>query len=46
MTMWMSFCKKKVFTRLSGDDLPDGVKPDVTTPYGPTGEIFRLYIKE
>jgi len=36
-----AFARQQVFTRLSGADLPDGVKPDVQPPYGPTGEIFR-----
>ncbi|MDE3250321.1 MAG: efflux RND transporter permease subunit, partial [Bacteroidota bacterium] len=35
------FARQQVFTRLSGADLPDGVKPEVQPPYGPTGEIFR-----
>jgi len=36
-----AFARQQVFTRLSGADLPDGVKPYVQPPYGPTGEIFR-----
>jgi cobalt-zinc-cadmium resistance protein CzcA len=36
-----AFARQQVFTRLSGADLPDGVKPEVQPPYGPTGEIFR-----
>jgi len=32
-------------SRLGGADLPDGVKPDVQPPYGPTGEIFRYTLK-
>ncbi|MEO5685564.1 MAG: CusA/CzcA family heavy metal efflux RND transporter [Chitinophagaceae bacterium] len=36
-----AFARQQVFTRLNGADLPDGVKPDVQPPYGPTGEIFR-----
>jgi len=36
-----AFARQQVFTRLSGADLPEGVKPDVQPPYGPTGEIFR-----
>ena len=35
------FARQQVFTRLSSADLPEGVKPDVQPPYGPTGEIFR-----
>src|SRR6195952_643434 len=40
-----AFARQQVFTRLSGADLPDGVKPDVQPPYGPTGEIFRYTLK-
>jgi cobalt-zinc-cadmium resistance protein CzcA len=36
-----AFARQQVFSRLGGADLPDGVKPDVQPPYGPTGEIFR-----
>ncbi len=36
-----AFARQQVMSRLSGADLPDGVKPDVQPPYGPTGEIFR-----
>lgn len=30
---------------LANADLPDGVKPEVQPPYGPTGEIFRYTLK-
>ena len=36
-----AFARQQVMSRLSGADLPDGVKPDVQPPYGPTGEIYR-----
>lgn len=36
-----AFARQQVLSRLGGADLPDGVKPDVQPPYGPTGEIFR-----
>jgi cobalt-zinc-cadmium resistance protein CzcA len=36
-----AFARQQVMSRLSGADLPEGVKPDVQPPYGPTGEIFR-----
>jgi len=39
------FARQQVFTRLGGAELPDGVKPDVQPPYGPTGEIFRYTLK-
>jgi len=36
-----AFARQQVLSRLGNADLPDGVKPDVQPPYGPTGEIFR-----
>src|SRR5260221_4104415 len=36
-----AFARQQVLSRLGGADLPDGVKPDVQPPYGPTGEIYR-----
>jgi cobalt-zinc-cadmium resistance protein CzcA len=36
-----AFARQQVLSRLGGADLPDGVKPDIQPPYGPTGEIFR-----
>src|SRR5215831_19120614 len=40
-----AFARQQVFSRLGGADLPDGVKPDVQPPYGPTGEIFRYTLR-
>ncbi len=40
-----AFARQQVFTRLGGADLPEGVKPDVQPPYGPTGEIFRYTLR-
>lgn len=40
-----AFARQQVLSRLSGADLPDGVKPDVQPPYGPTGEIFRYTLQ-
>jgi len=40
-----AFARQQVFSRLGGADLPEGVKPDVQPPYGPTGEIFRYTLK-
>ncbi len=40
-----AFARQQVLSRLSNADLPDGVKPDVQPPYGPTGEIFRYTLK-
>jgi len=39
------FARQQVNNLLRNVDLPDGVKPDVEPPYGPTGEIFRYTIK-
>ena len=36
-----AFARQQVLSRLSNADLPDGVKPEVEPPYGPTGEIYR-----
>ncbi|GAO41646.1 efflux RND transporter permease subunit [Flavihumibacter petaseus] len=40
-----AFARQQVQSRIGGADLPDGVKPDVQPPYGPTGEIFRYTLK-
>src|SRR5882757_5378404 len=40
-----AFARQQVLSRLGGADLPDGVKPDVQPPYGPTGEIYRYTLK-
>lgn len=40
-----AFARQQVLSRLAGADLPDGVKPDVQPPYGPTGEIYRYTLK-
>lgn len=40
-----AFARQQVFSRLGSADLPDGVKPDVQPPYGPTGEIYRYTLK-
>lgn len=40
-----AFARQQVLSRLGGADLPDGVKPDVQPPYGPTGEIFRYTLR-
>ncbi len=36
-----AFARQQVLSRLGGADLPEGVKPEVEPPYGPTGEIYR-----
>lgn len=40
-----AFARQQVLSRLGNADLPDGVKPDVQPPYGPTGEIFRYTLR-
>lgn len=35
------FARQQVLSRIGNADLPDGVKPEVEPPYGPTGEIYR-----
>jgi len=40
-----AFARQQVLSRLSNADLPDGVKPEVQPPYGPTGEIYRYTLK-
>ncbi|MDE3235543.1 MAG: efflux RND transporter permease subunit [Bacteroidota bacterium] len=39
------FARQQVFSRINNIDLPDGIKPDVQPPYGPTGEIYRYTLK-
>jgi cobalt-zinc-cadmium resistance protein CzcA len=36
-----AFARQQVLSRLGNADLPEGIKPEVQPPYGPTGEIFR-----
>ena len=40
-----AFARQQVNNLLGSIDIPDGVKPDVQPPYGPTGEIFRYTLK-
>ena len=40
-----AFARQQVLSRLSNADLPEGIKPDVQPPYGPTGEIYRYTLK-
>ena len=35
------FARQQVLARIGNVDLPEGIKPEVEPPYGPTGEIFR-----
>ncbi|MGA1978355.1 MAG: CusA/CzcA family heavy metal efflux RND transporter [Bacteroidales bacterium] len=40
-----AFGRQQVNNLLMSVDLPEGVKPEVEPPYGPTGEIFRFTLK-
>jgi cobalt-zinc-cadmium resistance protein CzcA len=40
-----AFARQQVNNLLMSVDLPEGIKPDVQPPYGPTGEIFRFTLK-
>lgn len=40
-----AFARQQVFSRLNDADLPDGIKPDVQPPYGPTGEVYRYTLE-
>lgn len=39
------FARQQVNNQLRSVQLPEGADPDVQPPYGPTGEIFRYYLK-
>ncbi len=40
-----AFGRQQVNNLLINVDLPEGVKPEIEPPYGPTGEIFRFTLK-
>ncbi|QMW05062.1 efflux RND transporter permease subunit [Spirosoma foliorum] len=40
-----TFARQQVNNLLSGVELPEGIRPDVQPPYGPTGEIFRYTLQ-
>jgi len=40
-----AFARQQVLSRLGNADLPDGIRPEVEPPYGPTGEIYRYTLK-
>ncbi len=40
-----AFARQQVNNLLGSVDLPEGVRPDVQPPYGPTGEIFRYTLQ-
>ncbi|MBL4676047.1 MAG: efflux RND transporter permease subunit [Mucilaginibacter sp.] len=40
-----AFARQQVMSRIMNAELPDGVKPEIEPPYGPTGEIYRYTLK-
>jgi cobalt-zinc-cadmium resistance protein CzcA len=40
-----TFARQQVNNLLGGVELPEGIRPDVQPPYGPTGEIFRYTLQ-
>ncbi len=36
-----AFARQQINNLLGGIELPEGIRPEVQPPYGPTGEIFR-----
>ncbi len=38
------FARQQVNNQLLNVDLPEGIKPEIQPPYGPTGEIFRYVL--
>ena len=40
-----TFARQQVNNLLDGVELPEGIRPDVQPPYGPTGEIFRYTLQ-
>ncbi len=40
-----AFARQQVMSRIINADIPDGIKPEVEPPYGPTGEIYRYTLE-
>ncbi len=40
-----AFARQQVMSRLMNVDLPEGIKPEIEPPYGPTGEIYRYTLE-
>src|SRR6195952_1910534 len=40
-----AFARQQVMSRIQNVDLPEGLKPEVEPPYGPTGEIYRYTLR-
>ncbi len=39
------FARQQIMNRIINADLPEGIKPEVQPPYGPTGEIYRYTLQ-
>jgi len=40
-----AFARQQIMSRIMNVDLPEGIKPEVQPPYGPTGEVYRYTLK-
>ncbi|MEI8278124.1 MAG: CusA/CzcA family heavy metal efflux RND transporter [Bacteroidota bacterium] len=40
-----AFGRQQVLSRIMNADLPDGIKPEIEPPYGPTDEIYRYTLR-
>ena len=40
-----AFARQQVMSRIINADMPEGVRPQVQPPYGPTGEIYRYILQ-
>lgn len=40
-----AFARQQIMSRIANVDLPEGLKPEVQPPYGPTGEVYRYTLK-
>jgi cobalt-zinc-cadmium resistance protein CzcA len=40
-----AFARQQIMSRITNVDLPEGIKPEVQPPYGPTGEVYRYTLK-
>ncbi|MBZ5858453.1 efflux RND transporter permease subunit [Flavihumibacter profundi] len=40
-----AFARQQVMSRIINADLPEGIRPEVQPPYGPTGEIYRYTLE-
>src|SRR3977135_3411618 len=40
-----AFARQQVMSRITNANLPEGIKPLIQPPYGPTGEIYRYTLE-